>query len=76
MDSKKGGSYEEMFGSMSNVISQYETKRHKRGEPKIIQRSIFYEGVVYQIEEEIFSDSDCSSVYTSEDSFTVDDELA
>jgi hypothetical protein len=33
---------------------------------------IFFEGIVYQIEEEVFSDSDHSSVYTSEDDFEVD----
>ena len=32
-------------------------------------------GQVYQIEEEIYSDADNSSVYTSEDEFQMDDEL-
>ena len=43
-----------------------------RGEPVIIQRQIFFEGVVYEIEEELYSDADASSVYTSEDDFDVD----
>ena len=54
---------------MIDVISTHESKRRKRGEPVIIKRQIFFEGVVYQIEEELYSDSDHSSVYTSEDSF-------
>ncbi len=35
----------------------------------LIERMIFFEGMVYQIEEEVYSDPDHSSVYTSEDSF-------
>ena len=41
----------------------------------LVERVIFFEGQVYQIEEEIYSDSDHSSVYTSEDSFEEDDKL-
>ena len=40
-----------------------------------VERVIFYEGMVYQIEEEIFSEDDHSSVYTSEDSFEEDERL-
>ena len=60
------------MGVNSTVISSYEQKRRKRGDPVIIQRQIFFEGVVYQIEEELYSDSDHSSVYTSEDDWEID----
>ena len=56
------------------MISTHEHKR-KRGEPMIVERVIFFEGMVYQIEEEIYSDADHSSVYTSEDSFEEDNNL-
>lgn len=45
-----------------------------RGEPIKIQRQIFFDGCVYVIEEELYSDEDNSSVYTSEDKFSSDDE--
>ena len=38
----------------------------------IIERMIYFEGMVYKIEEEVYSDPDHSSVYTSEDSFESD----
>ena len=41
----------------------------------LVERVIFFDGMVYQIEEEVYSDEDHSSVYTSEDSFEADDEL-
>ena len=41
----------------------------------LIEKVVFFEGMVYQIQEEIFSDTDHSSVYTSEDSFSEDDDL-
>ena len=41
----------------------------------IIEKVVFFEGMVYQIQEEIFSDTDHSSIYTSEDSFSEDDDL-
>ena len=41
----------------------------------IVERVIFFDGRVYQIEEEIFSDADHSSIYTSEDSFEEDNKL-
>jgi len=44
----------------------------RRGEPEIIKRTVFFQGMVYIIEEEIYSDSDNSSVYTSEDDFDDD----
>ena len=76
MGSKGGSSYNEELGNiLSSVVSVHESKRRKRGDPVIIQRQIFFEGVVYQIEEELYSDSDHSSVYTSEDEFTVDKAL-
>merc|ERR1712032_600292 len=58
----------------SSVISTHEYKR-KRGEPMLVERVIFFDGMVYQIEEEVYSDSDHSSVYTSEDSFEIDEDL-
>ena len=59
-------------GAYSSVISHHESKRRKHGEPVIIQRQVFFDGVVYMIEEELYSDSDHSSVYTSEDDFDMD----
>lgn len=54
------------------MISHTETKRRNHREPIIIQRQIFFEGVVYMIEEELYSDPDASSVYTDSDSFEED----
>lgn len=51
------------------MISHHETKRKSRFDPYIIQRQIFFDGVVYIIEEEIHPDSDISSCDTSDDSF-------
>lgn len=72
MSSQGGESQQDHLGIMSSVISHQEQKRRKRGDPVIIKRQIFFEGVVYQIEEELYSDSDHSSVYTSEDEFEED----
>ena len=41
----------------------------------LVERVIFFDGMVYQIEEEIYSEEGHSSVYTSEDSFEEDDSL-
>ena len=38
----------------------------------IIEKMIYYEGMVYKIEEEVYSEAGHSSVYTSEDSFESD----
>jgi len=43
-----------------------------RGQPQKIKRTLFFGGIVYVIEEEVYSDSDNSSVYTSEDDFEED----
>ena len=40
----------------------------------VVERVIFFEGMVYHIEEEVYSD-DHSSIYTSEDSFEEDNTL-
>jgi len=37
-----------------------------------IEKQVFFNGMVYIIEEEVYSDPDHSSVYTSEDSFESD----
>ena len=58
-----------------SIMSQYETKKRKHGEPAVFKRQVFFEGMVYMIEEEVYSDSDHSSVYTSEDDFEVCDTL-
>ena len=68
---REGGSN---TGLATSVISTHEHKR-KRGEAMKVERVIFYDGMVYQIEEEIYSDDDHSSVYTSEDSFEEDERL-
>ena len=49
-------------------------KRRVRGQPTLIERQVFYRGAVYIIEEELYSDSENSSVYTSEDSFSENDD--
>ena len=73
MGSKGGSSFgEDVLQAHTSVISYSETKRRTKGEPVIIQRQIFFEGVVYQIEEELYSDSDHSSCISSDDSFTED----
>ena len=69
MGSKGGSTSASMSGIHTSVISHNESRRRRHGEPVIIQRQIFFEGVVYLIEEEIYSDKDNSSVYTSEDEF-------
>ena len=69
MGSKGGSTSASMSGIHTSVISHNESRRRRHGEPVIIQRQIFFEGVVYLIEEEIYSDKDNSSVYTSEDDF-------
>ena len=58
-----------------SIMSHYETKKRQHGEPVVIHRQVFFEGKVYQIEEEVYSDSDHSSVYTSEDDFEEDGTL-
>ena len=76
MGSKGGSSFgEDVLQAHTSVISYTETKRRTKGEPVIIQRQIFFEGVVYQIEEELYSDSDHSSVISSDDDFEVDKNL-
>jgi hypothetical protein len=44
----------------------------RRGQPTKVQRTLIFQGMVYVIEEEVYSDSDNSSVYTSEDDFEED----
>lgn len=53
----------------SMVTSIQAVGDRKRGQPQKIQRTLFFAGMVYVIEEEVYSDSDNSSVYTSEDDF-------
>ena len=42
----------------------------------MVEREVFFRGMVYIIEEEVYSDSDRSSVYTSEDEMTVEKGLS
>ena len=58
-----------------SIMSQYETKKRRHGDPVTIHRQVFFQGMVYIIEEEVYSDSDHSSVYTSEDDFQEDNSL-
>ena len=58
--------------ALTSCLSVREIPARKRGEPMIIEKIIYYEGMVYKIEEEVYSDADHSSVYTSEDSFESD----
>ena len=41
----------------------------------LVEREVFFRGMVYIIEEEVYSDSDRSSVYTSEDDFEENDAM-
>ena len=66
---------ENQISMATSVISHSEKRRRQRGEATLIERTIFYQGMVYQIEEEVYSDPDHSSVYTSEDSFDEDKKL-
>jgi hypothetical protein len=50
-------------------------RRRNRGQPIKVEREVWFKGNVYVIEEEIYSESDKSSVYTSEDSYHEDDEI-
>ena len=59
---------------VTSVINPPGGKR-VRVQPQVIQRTIFYQGAVYVIEEEMYSDSDNSSVYTSEDEFDDDPQI-
>ena len=51
--------------------STLKVKRRIRGQPVLVEREVFFKGMVYIIEEEVYSDSDRSSIYTSEDEFEV-----
>jgi hypothetical protein len=55
--------------------SPIKIRRKVHGQPTLRERSIFYKGNVYSIEEELYSDSDKSSVYTSEDDFEEEEEM-
>jgi hypothetical protein len=55
--------------------STLKVKRRVRGQPVLVEREVFFKGMVYIIEEEVYSDSDRSSIYTSEDEFEVSKDL-
>jgi len=54
---------------MSQVTSVTKITKRVRGAVTLIERQIFFKGMVYIVEEEVHSDSECSSVYSSEDDF-------
>lgn len=49
--------------------SAVKVRRRVRGQPTMIEREVFFKGMVFLVEEVIYSDSDKSSIYTSEDDF-------
>ena len=49
--------------------SVVKVKRRMHGQATMIERQVWFKGHVYIIEEELFSESDRSSVYSSEDSW-------
>lgn len=51
-------------------------RRRIRGQPTRIERQIFYKGQCYVVTEAYYSESDKSSIYTSEDDFKEDTEVA
>lgn len=60
-----------------STIEEYTMKKGRIKEIRKVQRTIFFQGKVYIIEEEIISeyDSDDSSIETSDDDFLVEDSL-
>lgn len=50
-------------------------KRRVRGGAVTIEREVWFKGAVFVIEEEVYSESDNSSCYTSEDSWSEEEEL-
>ena len=74
LSSRHGSSSGGDHAHQTSVISTREHKR-KRGEAVKVERVVFFDGMVYQIEEEIYSEEGHSSVYTSEDDFEEDDDL-
>jgi len=50
-------------------LSPIKVTRKVHGKPKLVKKQMFYKGNAYLIEEEIYSEADKSSVYTSEDDF-------
>lgn len=56
----------------SSVVN---VKRRQHGKATMIERQVWFKGHVYVIEEELFSESDKSSVYSSEDSWECDDDI-
>jgi hypothetical protein len=57
---------------MSQVTSVTKITKRVHGAATLIERQVFFKGMVYIIEEEVYSDSGCSSVYSSEDDFEDD----
>ena len=55
--------------------SVVKVKKRMHGQATMIERQVWFKGHVYVIEEELFSESDKSSVYSSEDSFELEEEL-
>ena len=53
----------------THTTTTVKVRRRVHGQATKIEREIFYKGAVYIIEEELYSDSEKSSIYTSEDSF-------
>jgi hypothetical protein len=65
--------YSELDDDQETVhTSTIKVRRRIRGQPVLVEREVFFRGMVYIIEEEVYSDSDRSSVYTSEDEMTVE----
>ena len=65
--------YSELDDDQETVhTSTIKVRRRVRGQPVLVEREVFFRGMVYIIEEEVYSDSDRSSVYTSEDEMTVE----
>jgi hypothetical protein len=57
------------------ITQSVKVRRRNRGQPTKIEREVWFKGNVYVIEEEIYSESDKSSVYTSEDEYREDDDI-
>jgi hypothetical protein len=70
------GGYSEFDDNETVRTSTLKVKRRVRGQPVLVEREVFFKGMVYIIEEEVYSDSDRSSCYTSEDDFEKQKDLS
>ena len=59
----------ESSDAITVTTSAVKIRRRVRGQPTMIEREVFFKGMVFLVEEVIYSDSEKSSIYTSEDEY-------